>query len=136
MKIGDLQIKLILRQRKEEHGIIRRIQHRRRRRRIRHHQRRRMQHHRLSEEHKSRNDSRTLTRLHAAVTPGNPMEEKWVSQDLCGNWLWHLATRPLSLRSGHMVMKTLASACSLKFAGRKGGRQTKCAHAHIICPPF
>ncbi|CAK9234216.1 unnamed protein product [Sphagnum troendelagicum] len=58
MKIGGLQIKPILRQRKEEHGIIRRIQHRRQRRRIRHHQRIRMQHHRLSEEHKSRNDSR------------------------------------------------------------------------------
>jgi hypothetical protein len=27
-------------------------------------------------------------------------------------------------------------ACSLKSAGRKGGRQIKCAHAHIVCPPF
>jgi len=27
-------------------------------------------------------------------------------------------------------------ACSLKSAGRNGGRQIKCAHAHIVCPPF
>ncbi len=53
----------------------------------------------------------------------------------------------------HMIVKTLGMgatdvsrtwlwkpwvllACSLKSAGRKGGRQIKCAHAHIVCPLF
>ncbi len=37
----------------------------------------------------------------------------------------------------HMIVRTLGSACQLfEIAGRKGGRQIKCAHAHIVCPRF
>jgi hypothetical protein len=36
-----------------------------------------------------------------------------------------------------MIVRTLGSACQLfEIAGRKGGRQIKCAHAHIVCPRF
>jgi hypothetical protein len=36
----------------------------------------------------------------------------------------------------HMIVKTLGYAYSLKSISRNEGDQIKCAHAHIIFPPF